>query len=117
MDKRNDPVHSEVAVFSKMIWDSANETGRKGWRVAIICYTRKSISDYYKRINLTCGPTVEHCLYYFEKFPSWRVNVIDLKEHMNKEIEWKKTQRNFWKGMPYCQYTNFPYFSIFISNH
>ena len=108
MDKKNDPVHSQVAVFSKMIWDSANETGRKGWRVAIICYTRKSISDYYKRINLTCGPAVEHCLYYFEQFKSWRVNIIDLKEHINEEMEWKRTQRKFQKGMPYYQYTNIP---------
>ena len=46
--KKNNQKFLRVAVFSTMIWDSAIDYGKKGWRVAVICYTGKSISDYYK---------------------------------------------------------------------
>ena len=52
-----------------MMWDSYEDIGRKGWRVAIICYTRKSIGNYYKRVDMECGPAVKHCLNVFETFP------------------------------------------------
>ena len=51
--------------FSAGYWE-------KGWRVAIICYTRKCIGDYYKGLDMKCGPAVEHCLSTFKRFDPWR---------------------------------------------
>ena len=48
IDKKNNPKFLRVAVFSTMIWDSIIYYGTKGWRVKVICYARKTISNYCK---------------------------------------------------------------------
>ena len=44
IDEKNDPKFPRLAVFSSMIWDSAIDYRRKGWRVAVLFYSRKTIS-------------------------------------------------------------------------
>jgi hypothetical protein len=62
-DDHNAPDFPEVVSFSKYI-----EYNEQKWRISIICYSRKSISDYYNRLKKDYGPSlkavsnfVDHC--------------------------------------------------------
>ena len=37
---------AHVFIMSKMIWEKKNQ---RGWRISVICYTRDSITHYFKR--------------------------------------------------------------------
>ena len=59
VDSKNDRRHSEVVVLSSFFWE---EEGVSGWRVALICYTRQSISDYMGRAENTYGEAIRELL-------------------------------------------------------
>ena len=80
IDKKNHPKFPRAAVFFTMIWDFTIDSGKKGWRVAVVCYTRKNISDHYKGIQNTCGPAVQHCIEVVKTFPTLRCNMFHLKK-------------------------------------
>ena len=106
MDEKNDPSHPGVAVFSKMIWENDDLRGIKGWRVAVICYSRKSIGDYYNRLRIKYGPAVQFCLTVFDEFPNWRKHIDEL---MSKLVDFQDniTHRLMKCGSRYASYKTF----------
>ena len=59
IDLKNNRRHSEVVVLSSFFWE---EEGVSGWRVALICYTRQSISDFMGRAENTYGEAIRELL-------------------------------------------------------
>ena len=84
VDKKNgkDSKLSQVLIFSKMIW---KEYGQRGWRVALIFYTRESITQYYERKNKTYGPSLEYITTEYEKVSTWRKEIPSLILFLDKQ--------------------------------
>ena len=72
---QGDPL-SQVLIISKMIWEKNNICG---WRVAVICYTRHSITNYFTRKDETIGPAVTHVIKEYSKFCESRRCIKALK--------------------------------------
>ena len=100
IDEKNDQKFPRVVVFSTMIWNSATGYGEKGWRFAVICYTRKGTSDYYKRLQHTCGPAVKHCIEVVKTFPTWRCNMFHLKKYLDSLTPNSVLQSNIREDFP-----------------
>ena len=90
-----------------MIWDSAIDCGKKGWRVAVIYYTRKSISDYYKWLQNTCGPAIKHCIKDVKTFPTWKCNIFLLKKYLDSLTPSGVLYSDIRKGSQYYYYHTF----------
>ena len=73
---------SQVLIISKMIWEKKNICG---WRVAVICYTRHSITNYFKRKDETIGPAVNHVINEYSKFCESRRCILALKRILGKQ--------------------------------
>ncbi len=66
-DQKNDSEFPSVPVFSRFI-----SLNGKQYRVSIIMYSRKSISDYQKRKNITYGPAISFVMDIFANLPAER---------------------------------------------
>ena len=73
---------SQVFIISKMVWEKKNVCG---WRVAIICYTRHSITNYFTRKDETIGPAVNHVINEYSKFCESRRCIKALKRVLGEQ--------------------------------
>ena len=70
-DKHNDVLDWNEGVVNYSTWIVIDG---EWWRLSLIGYSRKSISDYYRRLTLY-GPLVDKISHFVDSLPSERVNI------------------------------------------
>jgi hypothetical protein len=89
-DQKNDSEFPSVPVFSQYILLNG-----KQYRVSIIMYSRKSISSYQKRKNITYGPAVSFVMDIFANIPAERRSI------QSGSFGSLKTQSSNCHGLPF----------------
>jgi hypothetical protein len=100
-DKYNDVLDWNQGVVNFSTWIVI---AGEWWRLSLIGYSRKSISDYYRRLDLY-GPLVERISTFMDTLPSDRVNIdASLLDFSDTTGDVKRTKPHINKCVFYSAY-------------